>query len=232
MADREADGIAARAAQVADRARITGDQLNLFGEPTADLPAETPERTGGPGRPPGARNKAKTRLRDLLVAHGYGDPAHRVARLAGLHSSEDIEVIAIKRALVMQSVGDLQARLDRAEALLDRAQPGKERDKAFQLVLDAERALIRETEGLPALAVQIAKEMRQAAEALLPYVHEKRTADVQVAQTVQIGVAAPAGAPVQAIRSVGPPPMPQEKIEGNQEVIDHVPTASDGEDRT
>lgn len=55
-------------------------QLGMFGAEGEVLPPST----RGPGRPPGAQNKLKSRLRDYLSAKGYRDPAEHLALLAGL----------------------------------------------------------------------------------------------------------------------------------------------------
>lgn len=232
MPDREADIIAADAAAAIAQAAQLGDQLSLFGEPERDQSDDEAAPARKVGRPVGAKNKAKSGLRELLIAYGYRDPGHMLARLAGLHMAEDAELTAIKRAHLIQSQTGIEARLERANDLLAKAITEGERKRAFDLVIDLERRAAKQADELATLTVQILKEMRHAAEAMQPYVHTKRAPDTLVQQSVHIGVAAPAGAPTQSLRSVGPPPMPQEKIKENQEVIEHVPAASDGKDRT
>lgn len=105
-------------------------QLGMFG-PEGEV---LPPATRGPGRPPGAQNKLKSRLKDYLAAKGYRDPAEHLALLAGL----------------------------------DR------RDK-HPLHVAAEIAA-----ALGEDVMAVAREMRQATEALMPYWHAKLTPDVQV----------------------------------------------------
>ncbi|MES2667446.1 MAG: hypothetical protein V4712_15210 [Pseudomonadota bacterium] len=106
-------------------------QLGMFG-PEGEV--IDPAKRAGPGRPVGAGNKLKSRLKDYLTAKGYRDPAEHLALLAGL----------------------------------DR------RDK-HPLHVAAEIAAVL---GEDVMAV--AREMRQATEALLPYWHAKLTPDVSV----------------------------------------------------
>ena len=57
-------------------------QLDMFGDGQgAAVPVEARK---GPGRPAGAGNKLKAKLRDLMSARGYRDPAEQLAMLAGL----------------------------------------------------------------------------------------------------------------------------------------------------
>jgi hypothetical protein len=119
-----------RATDRAEKLIEAGPQLGMFG-PEGEV---LPPATRGPGRPPGAQNKLKSRLRDYLAAKGYRDPAEHLALLAGL----------------------------------DR------RDK-HPLHVAAEIATVL---GVP--VTDIAREMRQATEALMPYWHAKLTPDVQV----------------------------------------------------
>jgi hypothetical protein len=108
-----------------------GVQLGMFG-PEGEVVA--PAGRAGPGRPPGAQNKLKARVRDYLAGKGYRDPAEQLALLAGL----------------------------------DR------RDK-HPLHVAAEIAA-----ALGEDVMAVAREMRQAAEGLMPYWHPKLTPDVSV----------------------------------------------------
>lgn len=113
------------------RLMVEGAQLGMFEADGSVIPAE---KRSGPGRPPGATNKLKSRLRDYLAAQGYRDPAEHLALLAGL----------------------------------DR------RDKHPLHVAAEIAAIIGED------TMSVAREMRQAAEALLPYWHAKLTPDVSI----------------------------------------------------
>lgn len=71
-----------RMVRAAAGARLTekGEQLGFFGEDGAPVPAER----RGPGRPAGASNKLKAKLREYLAHKGYRDPAEQLAMMAGL----------------------------------------------------------------------------------------------------------------------------------------------------
>lgn len=56
-------------------------QLSMFGD---DQGAAVPVEARKPGRPAGSGNKLKAKLRDLMAARGYRDPAEQLAMLAGL----------------------------------------------------------------------------------------------------------------------------------------------------
>ena len=132
MTDRERE-VARRLAgrrEAAEQLQRDGAQLGMFGSEGEVLPPAS----RGPGRPPGAQNKLKSRLKDYLAAKGYRDPAEHLALLAGL----------------------------------DR------RDK-HPLHVAAEIAA-----ALGEDVMAVAREMRQATEALMPYWHAKLTPDVQV----------------------------------------------------
>lgn len=109
-----------------------GAQLGFFGEDGQPIAAEDPRR--GPGRPVGAPNRAKTKIKDYLAARGFRDPAEQLAMLAGL-DQRDVHPIYHAAKL--------------AEAI-----------------------------GVPVDVIM--REMRQAADALMPYWHAKLTPDVQV----------------------------------------------------
>lgn len=128
--------------RLADR----GAQLGFFGDDGAPIAPNDPRR--GPGRPAGAQNKLKSKVRDYLAAKGYRDPAEQLAMLAGLDQRE--------------------------------------------LHPMAYAAQVAQLLGEPVMAV--AREMRAAAEALLPYWHAKLTPDVQVNMpVVPIMMAVPGG---------------------------------------
>lgn len=64
----------------ADRLLDEGEQLDMWGEDGTAVPAVQ----RGPGRPSGAQNKLKTKLRDYMAGQGYRDPAVQLAMIAGL----------------------------------------------------------------------------------------------------------------------------------------------------
>lgn len=197
--DPEASKIARRAADAVERAREVADavQPDLFEAPApVDQVDAAPRR---PGRPKGARNKAKTGLADWLAAQGYRAPGEQLAALAGLATRSDPTLQAIQRT----------------EAI------------AAALGVTGPKARL-------ALFFQIIREMRQAADALLPYTAEKITPDVAAASVVQIGIM---GRPTQGAAGalaagMGPPPMPQAKAVENQTVDHDPPTDADDETRT
>ena len=92
---------AERGSRIADE----GEQLGLFGEEGAPIP---PERRAGPGRPAGSGNKLKGKLRDLLAARGYRDPAEQLAMLAGL-DRPDLHPLAHAALLAEQTGEDVAA---------------------------------------------------------------------------------------------------------------------------
>lgn len=108
-----------------------GAQLGFFGGDGAPI---APALRQGPGRPSGAQNRLKTKVREYLAGKGYRDPAEQLAMLAGLDQRE--------------------------------------------LHPMAYAAQVAQLLGEPTMAV--AREMRAAAEALLPYWHAKLTPDVSV----------------------------------------------------
>jgi hypothetical protein len=170
-------------------------QLGMFGPEGEVLPPSS----RGPGRPPGAQNKLKSRLKDYLAAKGYRDPAEHLALLAGL----------------------------------DR------RDK-HPLHVAAEIAA-----ALGEDVMAVAREMRQATEALMPYWHAKLTPDVQVnAPSVSIlmqgmdgsvGISLGAGgddpfAPLDV--RVGLLPGSEDEAQGNQALSEGQGVQSDSASRT
>lgn len=59
-----------------------GQQLGLFSDDQGGIVPV--EQRSGPGRPAGAPNKAKTKLREYFTGRGYRDPAEQLALIAGL----------------------------------------------------------------------------------------------------------------------------------------------------
>ncbi len=73
------------------------EQLSLLGADAGAITvggAPEPERKDGPGRPPGAGNKADGELARYLLACGYRDPAIALAELGGGASLEELVVKA------------------------------------------------------------------------------------------------------------------------------------------
>jgi hypothetical protein len=233
MADGQAVRMASVAAERVERAREVGVQLALFGPPAA--PAVEPEAAGRIGRPKGARSKVKTQLRELMAAQGWRDPASQLAYLAGLNSRDDPDLVAVGRAeALLVAAGDqaeCEAALADAKALLAEAANRDERRIAFRAIADARGALVARAERVVDLALAVRKEMRLAADALLPYVFAKVTPDVvDQRQQMFIQMAAPgAGAAPGAVTArLGPPPMPSGNVEQDQHVSDAPPEKSDG----
>lgn len=87
-------------ADAGERLAEKGPQLGLFGEDGAPVPVE---QRRGPGRPAGATNKLKAKLREYLAHRGYRDPAEQLAMLAGL--DQDMHPMAYA-AQVAQLLGE------------------------------------------------------------------------------------------------------------------------------
>lgn len=224
MADNAAQDLAAEAAASLDAAKRIGDQLALFDEPSA-VQDDDDAGDRGPGRPPGARNKLKTGLAQLMAAQGYRDPASQLARMAGLHSREDQNLVAIQTARAILEASRLKVSADDARELMLRAGTEGERKRAFDLWCTVLGEDIRIAHALPGLVMQIRGQMEKAASALLPYTFAKVTPDVNDNRSqMVVQITAPAGAPEQVRASVAPPPMPMEEAEQYQEV-----SGSDGE---
>lgn len=196
MSDNAAKALADQAATAVERARESGASLDLFGQPDPGAPVQDGSAKGKTGRPPGAKNKASTALRDLLAARGYADPASRLAHMAGLNTRDDPRLVAVGFA----------------EAILEAAGATKEQRR----------------KRMPDLVVQLLREMRQAQDALMPYVFGKITPDLRaeaqnmVVQIMATNAGAQAGAP-----GFGPPPMPEPETVENQQLSDPVPPGSD-----
>lgn len=80
-----------------------GEQLGLFGEEGAPI---APEARRGPGRPAGAPNKVRAKLREYLASQGYTDPAVQLARMAGL-DRPDQHPLALAAAIAQQTGDDV-----------------------------------------------------------------------------------------------------------------------------
>lgn len=63
-----------------------GAQLGFFGDDGQPIAPNDVRR--GAGRPAGAGNKVKSKIRDYLAGKGYRDPAEQLAMLAGLDQRE------------------------------------------------------------------------------------------------------------------------------------------------
>jgi hypothetical protein len=163
-----------------------GEQLGLFGEGGAPIGQDK----RGPGRPVGAQNKLKSKLREYMAARGYRDPAEQLAMIAGL--DQPLHPMAYA-AQVAESIGE------------------------------------------PVLAV--AQQVRQAAEALLPYWHPKITPDApQVGSQVNILMQGMDGRAALVVDGVADPFAPLDvraaKVLQNQQVADDEPEGSDAAPRT
>lgn len=237
--ERQADQLAADAARRVERMREVGDQLSLFGPPVPLPPAgegEAGEQGKRIGRPPGARNKVKAALRDLMAAQGWRDPAQQLAYLAGLNSREDPFLVALGRAETLVAASEdggaeSEDALARAERLLERARGSEERKIAMRALAAAEERAASRADRVVSLAGAILREMRQAADSLMPYVFAKLTPDVTDARQ-QMFVQVLAGGAEGSARAigarVGPPPMPSAIVEGNQGVASAAGAQSDG----
>lgn len=236
--ERQADTLASEAARSVERAREVGDQLSLFGPPVPV--AEDDGDQGGAGgrrigRPPGARNKVKAQLRDLMAAQGWRDPAQQLAYLAGLNSREDPFLVALGRAEALVEAtegGTAEDPLERAERLLDRASGSEERKIAMRALAAAEERAASRAERVVGLAVGILREMRQAADSLMPYVFGKVTPDLvdnraQMLVQVMAGTGGEGAARAIGAR-LGPPPMPSANAEEYQGVAEGAVRQSDG----
>lgn len=92
-------------AKAAGRVLDAGEQLGLF---AGDGQAVPVERRAGPGRPPGATNKIKAKLRDLMAVRGYRDPAEQLAMIAGL-DRPDVHPMALAAAIAAELGEDMVA---------------------------------------------------------------------------------------------------------------------------
>ena len=92
-------------AERGERIATTGEQLGLFGPEGAPVP---PAERRGAGRPAGAGNKLKSKLRDLMAARGYRDPAEQLAMLAGL-DRPDLHPLAHAALLAAETGEDVAA---------------------------------------------------------------------------------------------------------------------------
>lgn len=213
---------AAEAAARLERARDAGQQLSLIAptEPEAAPPAAqgAPRK---PGRPKGARNRAKTELRQLLAARGARMPEDVLAELAGLTRRGDPLALA----------------MERAERLLAWAQDGARPTLGADGTKDTKPTTGQRLD----LVVTILREMRAAGDALLPYGLAKVTPDQGGGAPVTfINLPAPVaqGAPGDGARVIegeartvaasvyAPPPMPSQP-QRNQEVSSDEDEGSD-----
>ncbi|MDW3181760.1 hypothetical protein [Roseobacter sp.] len=84
----------------AERLVSEGEQLDMWGDEGAVVPVAS----RGPGRPAGATNKLKGKLRDYMAGQGYRDPAVQLAMMAGL-DRPDLHPIAYA-AQIAQALGE------------------------------------------------------------------------------------------------------------------------------
>ncbi len=211
--------MASEAADRIDRARATGEQLTL-------LPAE-PD-TGAVLADGTGRGKGKTgsQLRAMLAARGLRMPEDVLAEMAGLASSEDAFVTAMKRTeqLMAWAYGEAAVEGDTATA-------------KTKLALGSARL---------ALFQQLYAAQLRALDALMPYGLAKVSSDGPPAApatpiVVQGGTVMVQPPPIRPgdqardvtprTRRIVPPPMPHE-MQRNQQVAEPAETGADGEART
>ena len=208
------------------RARASAGDVNLFGEPVApdaDAPS-SPRR----GRPPGARNKTARGLREMLAAQGYRSPAEVLARVAGLHSREDVMLLAIGRARALLEASRATVSVEDARAALEAAQTDKQRQAATDVLLAALNEGMRIADALPDLAAKIMKEQASAAGQLMPYVEKRLTPEVHDNRTQTVVNIASAPVAADTGRRVAPPPMPELENVEYQRLSDEAPSEPDG----
>lgn len=194
-ADSEAKALAAQVGERLAEVSDAGRQLGLFGEPQRSDQGGAEPR--GPGRPAGARNKAKLGLAEYMAAMGYRAPAQQLAFIAGLAQSE----------------------LDALETCMARAE------------LVAAWAGLTSPAAKATLFLSILKEMRLAADAILPYTAARlqpETPPEDPTKRLVIGMMGGGDAGSAGPRRIGPPPMPSEIRERNQDVSEAADIRADG----
>ncbi|MFK5997854.1 MAG: hypothetical protein QM492_07070 [Rhodobacterales bacterium] len=209
---------AREAAKRLDRARASGDQLSFL--PDEVVPDDVAAKTGAVGRPPGARNKVSSQMRDFLISKGYDAPEHALAQMAGLASRDDAILTAMQateRLLAWAGDGKYQTIMKEGKSVRTKQPWSASPDKML------------------AVFMQIYTIQLRALDALLPYIGAKVTPDVVNNNTNQIIIGMshpPAPGATGQDRKSGPPPQRKKKTEQNQDVIDADVIHSDAEDRT
>lgn len=132
-------------------------------------------------------NKASSALSAWLAAQGFGSPSEALARHAGLHLDGPAEIKAM-------------ATVDMIEAWATRGEVSRGKNP---------QSLRFSPEMRAGLFWVVMKEMRQANEALMPYVAKKLTPDVAVTNNNQMMIRMPSSGTAAA--AYAPPPLPSEK---------------------
>ncbi|MDF2235384.1 hypothetical protein P2H44_22745 [Albimonas sp. CAU 1670] len=171
-----AQATAKTAAERVAKGRETAEQLSLLAPAAGDQAQNAGDRAPvaaqgegprGPGRPAGARNRAKRpELRRWLAAQGFQQPEQVLAKLAGLDQ---------------RGRDPLELAMARAEALLAWAEEGA------RPTVGADGKQTGATTGQRLeLALTFWREQRAANEALLPYGLAKVTPDTSTAPPVTV----------------------------------------------
>lgn len=163
--------MASDAAARLDKVRASGEQLSLLPDEPGRTPAEAAELVPAKGgRPKGATSKHNSQLRQWLAERGYRLPEEQLARIAGLASSEDAAVAAMRQT----------------EAVLAWAFDGATTKDGDPRGPSAEQRL--------ATYLQLYTVQLRAVEALLPYGLAKASPDVAVSQAVTLVLPGGSGA--------------------------------------
>lgn len=206
---------AVKAAQRISDARDAGEQLTFL--PDEDGSAVDLVRDKPAGRQKGSKNKVSNQMREWLADKGYQMPEDVLAQMAGLASSDDAILTAMRateRVMLWGYAGAAGTKGDPAKAT------GAQRISLF---------------------TQLYTIQLRAADALLPYGAPKATPDAGAPLAIQINVpGAPAIMDPAAEARVINPPKGQRMVpldvainnEQNQHVTKSHPEKSDAESRT
>lgn len=216
------EDLAAQAARNMDLARAAGEQLQLLPEDPAPVPAEG-------ARAPRGKGKVTSQLRDWCVARGYRLPEEQLIQMAGMASSEDVFLFAMRRTEQVLAWAEAGARKT-AQVIREGA--------LIEVELDTSATMAQRVQ----LFTTIYAAALKAADALLPYGLGKVTPDAAPPVLVPVLVAAPRGEaparPGDQARDVtprpgriGPPPMPMQ-AQRNQGLSEAEPIQSDAVSRT
>jgi len=210
----DAEAMAKAAAKRIDEARALDQQLTFLGDEDGAPPVDTVDRKAG--RPPGAKNKGSSEIKDWLGARGYRMPEDVLAKMAGLDNRDGAIVATIKDA-------------EQVAAWAFEGATVKSGDRKGETI-----------EATPAQKLQIFSTLYtmrlRAADALMPYTAAKASPDETPQRPVTVVVAggqAPASGP--QMRDVTPENRPDLlpadvawEIEQNQRVSKSDPDNSDG----
>jgi len=206
---------AIEAAKRISNARDAGEQLTFL--PDEDGSAVDLGRDKPAGRQKGSKNKVSNQMREWLADKGYQMPEDVLAQMAGLASSDDAILTAMRateRVMLWGYAGAAGTKGDPAKPT------GAQRVNLFTQIF----------------TIQL-----RAADALLPYGAPKATPDVTVQQAIQINVpSAPAVADTVAAARVINPPKGQRMVpldvainnEQKQPLTESDLEKSDAESRT